>query len=122
VIKILPTFILKILELLSLSIFLTCLYIISDIIKLLKPGTLAKGVVYLTSGIPLRSLKVIMTAVTLWIIKEGVIIIGSFWNLKFTGFNEIAVVVISLILSYGLYLLTIALKGAKKELKGKTNS
>jgi len=96
---------------------LISLYIIKDIIKMLKPGSLIKGVLYLRSGVPVKTIKIIMFAVTLWILKEGLLITGSLYGLELREINEVLIVLIGIILSYGLYLLVVSLKEAKVTLK-----
>jgi len=113
VIEIIP--LIKLIEILSLGVFLVCLYIIRDIIKMLKPGSLARGVTYFATGIPGRSMKVIMFAISLWIIKDGVVITESLYGIKMREVYEFIGVIIGLVLSYGLYLLTVGLKEEEKK-------
>lgn len=104
-------------EFLNLFILLVCLYIIRDIINQLKDskGKATSAILFLQSGIFIDSLRVIMFAVTLWAIKDGLFILDESMHLGLGDILRGIGIAVAIVMSYGLYLVIVPFRRIKKK-------
>lgn len=104
-------------EFLNLFILLICLYIIRNIIKHLKDskGKATGAILFLQSDIFVDSLRVIMFAITLWAIKDGLLILDESIKLGISDILHWFGIIIAIILSYGLYLVIVPFRKIRKK-------
>lgn len=104
-------------EFLNLFILLICLYIIRDIIKYLKESKekATSAILFLKSTLFIDSLRLIMFAITLWAIKDGLLILDESMNLGIGDILRGLGIIIAIILSYGLYLVIVPFRKIRKK-------
>ncbi len=112
------------LEFLSTCVLLICLLIARDIVKELN-GRRKDGVrafFFLRAPLFIKSLKVMISAIILWAIKDGIGLVSHYYPAEildqlydFTG------IIIAIILSYGLYLFIVLVKSAEGQMRLKIN-
>lgn len=108
------------LDFLSLCVLMICLLIARDIVKELG-GKRKEGVrafFFLRAPLFIKSLKVMISAIILWAIKDGIRLLSHYYPLEiidqlydFTG------IVIAIVLSYGLYLFIVLIKSSEGQIR-----
>jgi len=108
------------LEFLNVCVLLICLLIIKDIVRELRERR-EKGVkafFFLRANIFIRSLKVMICAIILWSIKEGIRLFSHYYPFEILEqIYDIIGIIIAIILSYGLYLLIMLIKSAEGQIR-----
>ncbi len=111
------------LDFLSICVLLICLIIARDIVRELG-GKKKEGVrafFFLRAPLFIKSLKVMISAIILWAIKDGIRLLSYYYPndildlmYDFTG------IAIAIILSYGLYLFIILIKSSEGQIRLKS--
>jgi len=108
------------LDFLSICVLLICLFIARDIVKELggKRGNEVKAFFFLRAPLFIKSMKVMISAIILWAIKDGIRLLSYYYPLDILDkLYDITGIVIAIVLSYGLYLFIILIKSSEGQIR-----
>jgi len=108
------------LEFLSICLLLISLLIARGIVKELG-GRKKEGIrafFFLRAPLFIKSLKVMISAIILWAIKDGIRLFSLYYCIGILDdVYDVLGIIIAIVLSYGLYLLIILVKSAKGQIR-----
>jgi len=108
------------LDFLSICVLLICLFIARDIVKELggRRKDEVRAFFFLRAPLFIKSLKVMICAIILWAIKDGIRLISYYFPSEILDhLYDITGIVIAVVLSYGLYLFIILIRSAEGQIR-----